>query len=352
MKKSTEKHKLYNTLTCLIMTLALVFPAYGGDYDWQVNTLAKTPSLRGSALVDGKMWVTGSKGSIYTSEDGGLTWLDKSVAQHSALDFRDIEVFDQDTAIIMSVGSGDSSKLFKTQNGGDSWQLLYQNKEAEGFFDSIDFWNKQVGLLLGDPVDGFYVVKKTEDGGKTWRRITINKLPELREKEAAFAASGNTLLVGNNGKAWITTGGFSASVYVSNDWGESWQRQPVPLYQETQTAGGYGLAINAKQELFVLGGDYQQRPASYLNIARFNKIWQPVDAGKRGLRTAMSCSSSVCIATGKTGSDLSFDQGASWQTFDNKTAESGDQGFYTIANEGDIFIAAGANGKVAVAAFK
>ncbi|WP_286271601.1 WD40/YVTN/BNR-like repeat-containing protein [Thalassotalea hakodatensis] len=348
MKTSNRKFNRTNFLTALIMLCSLSFSAVANELSWQVKQLPNEPSLRGSAMVDGKMWVTGTNKSVFISEDQGNTWLDKSVNTEQLLDFRDIEVFDKQTAIIMSVGSGKDSKLLKTTDGGDSWHLLYQNEDEQGFFDSIGFWDNQVGLLLGDPVDGYYVVKKTQDGGKTWRRIAKTKLPLLLNNEAAFAASGNTLLVGEQGKAWITTGGFSASVYVSHDWGESWQRQSVPLYQATQTAGGYGLALNHHQQLFVLGGDYQQRPKAYANIARFEKQWQLVNAGQRGLRTAMSCSERLCIATGKTGSDLSFDQGKKWQAFDNENAEQGDKGFYTLANEGEMFIAAGAKGKVGV----
>lgn len=319
---------------------------------WLISQLDNQASLRGSAAVDNKLWVTGTKGSIYVSEDNGLHWLNISPEQFSSHDFRDIHVFNKQVAIAMSVGSGADSKLIKTQDGGKSWHLLYQNKDEQGFFDAIDFWDDATGLMLGDPVDGYYVVKKTTDGGKTWRRISKDKLPSYNDKEAAFAASGDTLIVGKGGKAWITTGGFSASVYESSDWGETWHRQAVPLYDDTQTAGGYGLALNSQGHLFVLGGDYQQRPAQYSNIAMKSHNWFQVDAGQRGLRTAMKCFKLRCIATGKTGSDFSMDGGISWQSLDNKLAKEGDRGFYTIANQGKIFVAAGANGKIGVLLLK
>ncbi len=332
---------------------------------WQTYEMQGQPSLRGSAIIGQSMWVTGSNNGVFVSQDMGKTWENKSIKSPVITDFRDIELFDKNTAIVMGVGSGEQSMLYKTIDGGDSWHLLYKNQDAEGFFDSIAFWDKQTGLLLGDPVDGYYVVKKTQDGGKTWRRIEQKKLPKILEKEAAFAASGNTLIVGDNGKAWLTTGGFSASVYTSEDFGESWQRHSVPLFQQTQTAGGYGLGLNHLQQPFVLGGDYQQRPAKYPNIATFvNEQWLSVDAGERGLRTAMACQHSVCIATGKTNSDISFDAGQTWQLLpfekfnkevsnDPKVeAQKNDQGFYTLAADDGVFIGAGINGKVGVLSLK
>ena len=316
---------------------------------WQRIDINKKVSLRGCAVSGNTFWVSGSNNSVFVSQDNGITWADRSVKASPKTDFRDIALFDKNTAIVMGAGEGSQSVLYKTTDAGKTWQVLKQNKDAKGFYDSIAFWDEQRGLLLGDPVDGFYLVEKTQDGGKTWRRIAKTKLPIMYDKEAAFAASGNTIITGENGKAWLTTGGFSASVYYSEDFGENWQRQAVPLFDDTQTAGGYGLALNHEQQVFVLGGDYQQRSTRYNNIATFiKKTWQRVAAKQRGLRTAMSCLNETCIATGKTGSDISIDGGKTWQAFDDKHAAEGSRGFYTLASGKDVILAAGVDGKVAV----
>lgn len=324
---------------------------------WQQTQIDEKLSFRGSAINGDSLWVTGSNNSVIVSQDGGKTWQDKSVNASVITDFRDIALFDKNTAIVMGVGNGAQSVLYKTTDGGNSWNLLYQNTDEQGFFDSIAFWDSNRGALLGDPVDGYYTVKTTKDGGKTWQRVAQKNLPPILDKEAAFAASGNTLIVGENGKAWLTTGGFSASVYQSDDYGQTWQRHTVPLYNETQTAGGYGLALNHKQQLFVLGGDYQQRPAKYANIATYvDGQWQAVNADERGLRTAMSCEGNICLATGKTSSDISYNAGQSWQAFNNKPitnkpSTKDDEGFYTLASDNMVFLAAGAEGKIGVLSF-
>lgn len=320
---------------------------------WQRFQMQGNPSLRGAAIDNNSMWVTGSNNSVFVSQDGGETWLDKSVKSTIKTGFRDIALFDHQTAIVMGAGNGESSMLYKTTDGGDNWHLLYQNIDETGFFDSIDFWDKETGLLLGDPVDGYYVVKKTEDGGKTWRRITKNKLPKMLANEAAFSASGSTLITGKNGKAYITTGGLSASVYISDNYGESWQRHVVPLYQATKTAGGYGLALNHLGQPFVLGGDYEQRPKNYANMATLlNGSWQKVASGKNGLRTSMSCQGNICISTGKTNSDISYDNGKTWQLFPNEKGAENNKGFYTIVSDNGKFLAAGSIGKIVVLSFK
>lgn len=314
---------------------------------WQHITLKTQPSLRGSAMHGDSLWVSGSQNSVWNSQDGGKTWQDRSVDSKINTDFRDIALFDENTAIVMGVGSGEQSVLYLTENAGVTWQLLYQNTDQTGFFDSIAFWDRQHGLLMGDPVDGYYVVKYTQDGGKTWQRIARNKLPAMQADEAAFAASGHTLIIGQANQAWLTTGGKSASVYHSLDAGQSWTRKKVPLFNRTATAGGYGLALNQSQQLFVVGGDYQQRDATYPNMARFSKNrWLSVPSGQRGLRSAMKCVPAVCIATGKTGNDVSYDQGATWQPLINPHASLA--GYYTAASDNNRFLFAGSDGQVAV----
>jgi len=323
---------------------------------WAYSQVSKKVSLRGTAIKSNSLWVSGSNNSVFVSQDAGATWQDKSVPAKLERDFRDIELFDNKTAIVMGAGSGELSTLYKTTDGGNNWKVLYQNTDKLGFFNSIAFWNEQQGLLMGDPVDGYYVIKKTIDGGKTWRRITINNLPIILSKESAFAASGNSIIVGSNGKAWIATGGFSASVYTSKDYGETWQRNSVPLYKSTQTSGCYSVALNHLEQPFVVGGDYLKRKMKYPNIAKqTNNQWELVNSSGVGLRTAMSCQSSTCIATGKTATDISFDAGNTWQQFVNLQAKSSVEtvpGFYSLASDNKVFLAAGANGKVGVLSLK
>lgn len=311
---------------------------------WHTTELAKPASLRGSAVGPNSLWVSGTDNAVFKSTDGGRSWRDVSVDQQPVTDFRDIQLFDDQTAIVMGVGTGSESRLYFTKDGGENWKLLYENPDKTGFFDSIGFWDRNHGLLLGDPVDGYYVVMVTQDGGRTWSRISRNKIPAMLPNEAAFAASGNTLITGPGGKAWFTTGGFAASVYTSHDFGQSWERSPVSLHSETQTSGGYALALNSQGEVFVMGGDYQNRPGEYNNLAKASDSgWQLADNGQRGLRTAMACIDNLCVASGKTASDVSFDGGSSWQTLPG-------EGFYTLAADAGVILGAGADGRIGIIA--
>ncbi|WP_143314006.1 YCF48-related protein [Colwellia sp. UCD-KL20] len=312
---------------------------------WKTNTIENKPSLRASGIYKNSLWVAGTNNAVFVSRNRGESWQNSSVSAEVLYDFRDIEVFDENTAIVMGAGSGSQSVLFITQDGGSHWKLLNKNQEEKGFYNSIGFWDKNNGLLLGDPLDGYYVIKRTKDGGKTWTRVKKNHLPKMLENESAFAASGSTLIVGENGKAWFTTGGRQASLYVSTNYGDNWQRMNLPLFDETLTAGGYAL-YQYEESVFTLGGDYKRRDGVYKNLSLVKEGEViSLKSGNRGLRTAMSCIKSICIITGKLSSDISFNYGVTWQPLKNNKK---DIGFYTIASNNELFLGAGDDGKVGV----
>ncbi len=345
-------------ITPLLITIGLILNSISplinaqssGRLNWQITHLPDAPSLRALSVAHESIWVAGTHSKIFKSDDLGVSWNDISLSDGFIGDIRDIQVFSKHSAIVMTVGEGKKSRLYSTTDSGKNWQLLFINPDKKGFFDSIDFWDNQRGLLLGDPVDGYYTVLKTLDGGKSWQRIKQDALPTKLKNEAAFAASGNTLITNDQHDAWITTGGFSASVYHSSDNGDSWRRMPVPLHQINQTSGGYGLAFNSDNRIFVVGGDYLNRHGQYNNLASYQPgqnppQWRPIKSGNRGLRTALHCQQKICIMTGKTGSDISFNNGMSWQPFSQ-------HGFYTLSGDQSLFVAAGADGKVGIIRLK
>ena len=345
MTKNLSAHLL---LILVILVIALPQLSFAKNLDWQHVQLPLKTELRGSAATDKTLWVVGDKNAVFLSLDNGDNWQNVSPNNTTTKEynFRDIEILNDSTAIIMSVGSGEESNLLITHNQGKSWQILRINKEPKGFYDSIAFWDDQQGVIVGDPIDGHFVIEITKDQGKNWQRVAVDKLPAITVKEAAFAASGNTLIVGKMGEIWFATGGLSASVYHSTDFGKSWTKSAISLENTTETSGGYALGLNTQQQVFALGGNYLKRDGHYNNLATFkDNKWKVVENGGHGLRTAMSCVKSTCISTGKLRSDISTDNGHSWQVFSK-------QGFYTLSSNSNTILAAGSNGKVAVLTVK
>ena len=85
-------------------------------------------SIRGLSVVDDKVaWISGSKGTIAITKDGGKTWDWQQVKGFEKSDFRDIEAFSTKEAIIIS--SGTPALILKTTDGGQNWKVKYKNTD-------------------------------------------------------------------------------------------------------------------------------------------------------------------------------------------------------------------------------
>ncbi len=75
-----------------------------------------TASLRGiHSIGNGVAWASGTEGTVLRTTDDGATWQRCTTPPDAEkLDFRGIQAFDQNTAIVMSSGKGDLSRLYKT----------------------------------------------------------------------------------------------------------------------------------------------------------------------------------------------------------------------------------------------
>ena len=182
-------------------------------YAWHDVATGTTAHFRGlAALSANKAWVAGytaTGGVVFRTLDRGATWQDVSPAgTPSTLQFRDIEAFDANHAVVMSSGTGPDSSIYRTADGGQTWTLVFQNTEPNAFYDCMTFFNRKVGLAVSDPPDGLkFRIIKTTDGGRTWNVVDPAGMPPALPGEFAFAASGQCLTSNHGRSAWFGSGG-------------------------------------------------------------------------------------------------------------------------------------------------
>jgi photosystem II stability/assembly factor-like uncharacterized protein len=286
-----------------------------------VQPSGSTASLRGVWAVNEKTaWASGTRGAYLKTIDGGATWTAATVAGAETLDFRDVQGVDENTAYLLSIGSGETSRVYKTTDGGAHWILSLQNPDAKGFFDEMAFWDATHGILVGDQVDGQMVVMSTEDGGKTWQR---QKMPPALPGEGAFAASGTGITVLGTSDVWIGTGGKGAArVYHSKDGGRTWTVAATPIRADSAAAGIFSLAFSDAMHGVAVGGDYNKANDETGNIAVTadgGATWtKPDGTAPKGFRSAVAylADRKLWIAAGPSGADVSTDGGKSWKQFD------------------------------------
>ena len=302
----------------------------------------KPTSLRGLSVVnDNVAWVSGSKGYIGITNDGGKTWNWQRVKGFENADFRDIEAFSDKQAIIMS--SGTPALILKTVDGGASWQVKYRNTDTAYFFDAMDFANPKHALVLGDPINNKFVLLETIDAGETWR--SFNNPPNALPGEAAFAASGTCLRTVKHG-IFIVTGGSSANLLASNSKETKWRTISLPLLKGKTSQGAFSIA-KGKSGLVIVGGDYlhdMQKDSTVCYSIDAGLTWKPAGIPPAGFQSCVEyISNNTYISTGTPGSNITIDGGKTWKKIDNTN--------YNVcrkAKHGKLVLFAGNGGKIGV----
>ena len=295
-------------------------------------------SFRGLSVVDNNvLWVSGAKGTVGRSIDGGINWKWIKVPGFEKTDFRDIEAFDKNTAVIMGVA--DPAYILRTSDGGESWQTVYENNTPGIFLDAMEFGDDMHGIVIGDPIDNKFFIGRTVDGGKTWQSIPENYRPVADSGEACFASSGTNIRKLSNSVAVFITGGLTSHIFIQD------QKILLPIIQGTPTTGANSIAVKNRETMIVVGGDFTKKDDTTKNCVITNDgglTWQfPINPPK-GYRSCVEyLSEKKWITCGLNGVDISNDDGKNWAPLSTES-------FHVVrkAKKGEAVFFAGNKGKI------
>lgn len=333
---------------------------------WELMATSSQSSLRAiHALDSNRAWVSGSQGTLLRTIDSGRTWSRLEIPQlaeasQGKLEFRSLHAWSDREAIVATAGQ--PCAIYKTVDGGHSWECVYSNSNPAAFVDSMKFFDAHNGFVVGDPIDGVWMLLHTSDGGKSWHDLARPAL-NAKEGEAAFAASNSGLLVDSKDSFWFGTGGSGpyglvhrgTLLFDKNRSNESARltisTTEVPIMEANASSGLFSLAIDpSAKTLIAVGGDYQKTGVAAGHIAvntnpmAKDQIWRAVSGQPpRGFRSAVVYASKYqrpWICTGPNGSDWSAD-GDAWESLS-------EVGFHalSVANDGTVW-ASGSEGRVA-----
>ncbi len=333
--------KLRSLTTCLLAFLMFATTLKAQNIV-QLQT-GKPTSIRGLSVVDDNVaWISGNRGYIAITRDGGKSWDWTQVKGFEKADFRDIEAFSDKTAVIMS--SGTPALVLKTTDGGATWQEKYRNTDTTYFLDAMDFDNPKHGLILGDPIKNKFLLLETNDGGETW--APFKNMPDALPGEAAFAASGTCLRV-TNGSVLIASGGSNSRLISYTQKKEIWDYTNFPITHGKASQGAFSVAVG-KNNGIMIGGNYEKdkitdsvsvsyipRPFKLLNIT----VKQPA-----GFQSCVEyITGNIFLATGTPGSNITIDGGKTWKQIDSIS--------YNVcrkAKHGKLVLLAGNGGKIGI----
>lgn len=326
-------------MKCLLASLFLIISfCASSQRKARVEIIADSlgASFRGlSVPSDQVVWVSGSKGTIGRSVDGGNTWKWMRVPGNETRDFRDIEAFDSNTAVIMAVDN--PARIFKTKDGGDTWKLVFEKEQEGMFLDAMEFSGSS-GYCIGDPVryqdstkHHFYLLQ-TADYGDTWREYD-RKAPEADRGEAIFAASGSNMFYLQRAdpplQAFVTGGVVSRLHLLDKQHPPGWM--DIPIMHGRASSGAFSVIFDSPKRVFITGGDYAEYWKDSGNVVYgiYRRGWKR--SSVHGYRSCIiQLSKRTFLTCGTNGVDISYNRCRSWKLI-HGDGKRGTDGFNVAA---------------------
>ncbi|MFZ5519211.1 MAG: YCF48-related protein [Candidatus Zhuqueibacterota bacterium] len=241
---------------------ALHITSNGGDKDvtinatkiadkWKIQSSGWTEPLYDvTAVSEQKAWACGIDGAVLLTIDGGNAWNNVWDGPDS-LDILCVEAVSNDTALIAVVtGEWNSpaaiSAIYITENSGVSWTKVLEQQRL--FINDITMLDSQTGFAFGDPKEGQWQIFKTIDGGISWNLLTNAPLAE----DAENGYHHNVCKVDEN-NIWFSSN--KSRIIFTSDKGVNWNIKEVPVLKNISAialnGSGIGLAASTYEKMAI-----------------------------------------------------------------------------------------------------
>jgi photosystem II stability/assembly factor-like uncharacterized protein len=263
---------------------------------------------------------------VYRSDDGGTTWRNLGLEKTRHISRLAIDPHNPDIAYVAALGhawgSNPERGIYRTRDGGTSWELVLHKSERAGAADlSLDPSNPRVlyaaiwqgrrypyAAESGGPESGIW---RSLDGGNTWTDLTKNKgLPNGILGRIGVAAS-----PAQPGRVWALVEAEDGAFFRSDDYGNTWER----LSQDAD------LRRRPWYYMHVIADPSDANTVWIMNL----NCWRSIDAGKtfesiptpHGDNHALWIdprNSQRMVQGNDGGACVSFNGGRSWSTLLNQ----------------------------------
>jgi photosystem II stability/assembly factor-like uncharacterized protein len=282
-------------------------------------------SCRALLLDNNKVWYATNQSTFGCFDLKTNKQLTNSIQFNSLqFEFRSIA---QTHKNIFLASIGNPGIIFKIDKTSLNYSIVYEEYHEKVFIDSMQFFDDNFGIAIGDPTSDCMSIVITYDGGFTWQKISCNQLPKTVSGEAAFAASNsNVKIIGNS--IWVASGGIKSRIYFSPDKGKTWQAFDTPIIQGKEMTGIFSMDFYNKKLGIIAGGNYEDIKSNSKNKAI------TLDGGKTWDLTAenLGFGYSSCVqffpkskgkkilSVGATGVYYSYDSGKNWSIISTDTS--------------------------------
>ncbi|MGB0384865.1 MAG: WD40/YVTN/BNR-like repeat-containing protein [Ardenticatenaceae bacterium] len=172
---------------------------------------------------------------VYKSTDAGKTWQHMGLADTRAIAKIRVHPTNPDLVYVAALGHpfGDNEErgVFRSQNGGKTWEkVLYRSEKAGAIDLTMDASNPRIlyaaiwetrrsfwDIKSGGPDSSLY---KSTDGGDSWTEITANEgLPQGPLGKIGISAS-----PAQSGRVWALVEAKDGGLFRSDDGGAKWEK--------------------------------------------------------------------------------------------------------------------------------
>lgn len=251
------------------------------------NVGGRVTALAAHPNYPGLIYAGAALGGVFKTTDGGNSWAAISDSVPS-LSVGDIAI-DPGNPQILYFGTGEANSsgdsyagtgLYRTTDGGESWELLGLEESRHIGRIAIDPSNSQkifaacMGSLFStSQTRGLY---RSDDSGDAWQQVLytndstgcIDVAINPNNTNIVFAALWQRI----RGPEDRQVGGVHSGIYRSTDGGDTWQRLTAGLPPSAANIGRIGLAI-APTNPDIIYASYVDHPGNLIGF------WRSADGG-------------------------------------------------------------------------
>jgi len=265
---------------------------------------------------------TGKCFEIYTTADGGVTWIRVPKANIAAGvnptsgEYGTVNVFSAVGSSTAWFGTN-KGKMLKTTDKGLTWSINTTAAPTGKGITEVEFRDENNGILVynnGTSTAAVYKLRQTTDGGATWTDLAATGLPYV---------SGLSYVPGTE-KTWVVASAKDEvkGSYFSKDDGATWTAFDEPIVQLTDVAfvnptTGWAGSFNDPTDP-MLGGMYEfaldlsdvgingsdNQPSSVALMQNYPNPFNPTTTISFEVKSAGSVKLSIFDAAGKMVSEL------------------------------------------------
>jgi photosystem II stability/assembly factor-like uncharacterized protein len=181
----------------------IAFENSTAEYYTTIITLAESPLQRG------QLWAGTDDGNVQLTNDGGKTWTNvarniSGLAAHSPVSAIEPSRTNPQTAYVAferHMFDDFRPYLYKTRDGGKSWQNLAGNLPAKAYVQVVREDPRNPNLLYAGTELGLYA---SYDGGREWLALNLKNLPNVSVHDILVQPRENDLILATHGRGiWI-----------------------------------------------------------------------------------------------------------------------------------------------------